>query len=183
MHAPRVLAASIFAAAIAALSASVFAASDQVTKPTVPGVANFAQVETTVACAGAIKADAIPELKKMGFASIINLREAAEPGANVDAEAAAAQAAGVKYFHLPFNGQKPDPAVADRFMAAITSPDSSPAFIHCAGGNRAATMWLIKRLAVDHWDIERAGEEATALGLTSAALKQFAIDYAQTHRQ
>jgi hypothetical protein len=36
---------------------------------------------------------------------------------------------------------------------------------------------------VDHWDAERAGQEATALGMTSAALKQFAIDYAQTHKR
>jgi hypothetical protein len=44
-------------------------------------------------------------------------------------------------------------------------------------------MWMIKRLAVDHWAVDRASEEATALGLTSPALKQFATDYAQTHRR
>ena len=140
-------------------------------------------METTVACAGAIKVEAIPELKKMGFVSIINLREASEAGANVEAEAAAAKAADVKYFHVPFNGQKPDPAVADQFLAAITAPGSEPAFIHCAGGNRAAAMWLIKRLAVDHWDVDRATAEAAALGMTSGALKQFAIDYAQAHKR
>jgi hypothetical protein len=42
-------------------------------------------------------------------------------------------------------------------------------------------MWMIKRLAVDHWAVDRATEEATALGLTSPALKQFAVDYAQSH--
>ena len=39
------------AVALAALGAS--SAGAQVKKSTVPGVANFAQVETTVACAGA----------------------------------------------------------------------------------------------------------------------------------
>jgi uncharacterized protein (TIGR01244 family) len=155
----------------------------EVTKETVPGVTNFAQVQTTVACGGAIKPEAIPELKKMGFVSIINLRQASEPGADVEAEAAAATAAGVHYFHIPFDGSKPDPAVADKFLDAITTKGTEPAFIHCAGGNRAATMWLIKRLAVDHWDVDRATKEATALGLTSPALKQFAIDYAQTHQR
>jgi hypothetical protein len=42
-------------------------------------------------------------------------------------------------------------------------------------------MWMIKRLVVDHWDGDRAFKEATALGLTSPALKQFALDYAQSH--
>lgn len=164
-------------------SATAPAKAQEVTKPTVPGVTNFAQVETTVACAGAIKVEAVPELKKMGFMSIVNLRQASEPGADVEAEAAAAKAAGIRYYHIPFDGSKPDPAAADQFLQAITAKDSEPAFIHCAGGNRAATMWLIKRLVVDHWDVDRATKEAAALGMTSATLRQFAIDYAEAHKR
>lgn len=167
---------------IGASVAAPIAMAQQVTRQDVPGVTNFARLETTVACAGAIKASALPELKKMGFASVINLRLASEPGAEVEAEAAAAKAAGIKYFHVPFNGQSPDAAAADQFLAAITTPGNEPAFIHCAGGNRAAAMWLVKRLAVDHWDVDRASAEATALGLTSDALKQFAITYAASHK-
>ena len=118
----------------------------------------------------------------MGFASIVNLRVATEPGADVEKEEAAAKSAGIRYFHIPFDGT-PNPKAADEFLKAITSPGAEPAFIHCAGGNRAATMWLIKRIAVDHWDINRATEEATALGQTSPVLRQFAIDYAQSHRR
>jgi uncharacterized protein (TIGR01244 family) len=162
---------------------SVPADAQQVTKQDVDGVKNFKQLETTVACAGATNANAVPEIKKMGFASIINLREDGEEGANVEAEEAAAKAAGIRYYHIPFNGANPDPAVADKFLNAITASDSTPAFIHCAGGNRAATMWLIKRLAVDHWDVDRATKEATELGMTSEKLKQFAIDYAQSHKR
>jgi uncharacterized protein (TIGR01244 family) len=157
--------------------------SKQVTKQDVQGVTNFKRLETTVACAGATSADAVPEIKKMGFASIINLRAANETGANVEEEATAAKVAGIRYYNIPFDSSKPDPAVADKFLDAITAPGSDPAFIHCAGGNRAATMWLIKRLAVDHWDVERASKEATELGMTSEKLKQFAIDYAQAHKR
>jgi uncharacterized protein (TIGR01244 family) len=168
--------------AIGAFSAPAMRA-QQVTKESVPGVTNFARVETTVACAGATKVEALPEIKKMGFASVINLRQAEEPGADVEAEAAAAKAAGLRYYHVPFNGASPEPAVADKFLDAITAKGTEPAFIHCAGGNRAAAMWMIKRLAVDHWTVDRASTEATALGLTSPALKQFAIDYAQAHKR
>jgi protein tyrosine phosphatase (PTP) superfamily phosphohydrolase (DUF442 family) len=155
----------------------------QVTKPTVPGAMNFARLETTVACGGATTPEAVPELKKMGFASIINLRLANEPGANIEAEAAAAKAADIKFFSIPFSGQNPDPAVADKFLAAITTKGNEPAYIHCAAGNRAGAMWMIKRLVVDKWDTDKAFTEATALGLTSPALKQFAIDYAQSHKR
>lgn len=158
------------------------AAAQQVTKETVPGIRNLARLETTVACSGAITPEAIPEIKKMGFVSIINLRLASETGADVEKEEAAAKAAGLRYFHVPFDG-KPDPKAADAFLSAITSAGAEPAFIHCGGGNRAATMWLIKRLAVDRWDVDRATKEAIALGQTNEAQRQFAIEYAQSHRR
>jgi uncharacterized protein (TIGR01244 family) len=171
--------------AIASVLASIVTApaiAQQVTRDQVPGINNLARLETTIACAGAIKADvAIPEIKKMGFVSIINLREASEAGADVEHEQTLATAAGLRYFHVPFNGNSPDPRAADQFLNAITSAGAEPAFIHCSGGNRAATMWLIKRLVVDRWEVERATAEATALGQTSPALRQFAIDYARSH--
>jgi uncharacterized protein (TIGR01244 family) len=101
----------------------------------------------------------------------------------VDAEAAAAKAVGMKFFHVPFNGNAPDPKAVDQFLDAITSPGAEPAFIHCAGGNRAAAMWLAKRVAVDHWDVDKATAEANALGLTSPILTRFILDYAQAHKR
>jgi uncharacterized protein (TIGR01244 family) len=162
---------------------SVATAQSQVKKSTVPGITNFAQVETTVACAGAITPASVAGIKKMGFASIINLRLASEPGADIDAEAAAAKAAGINFVHLPLNSSAPDPAVADRFIKTITEPGTQPAFIHCASGNRAAAMWLIKRVLIDKWDNDRALEEAAQLGLTSQVLKTFALDYIQAHKK
>jgi uncharacterized protein (TIGR01244 family) len=180
MPSHRLLAAVLFAASIAAAPALA----QQVTRESVPGITNLARLETTIACAGAIKADvAVPEIKKMGFVSIINLRESTEPGAEVEKEEGLAKAAGLRYYHVPFNGDSPDPRAADQFLTAITSKGAEPAFIHCSGGNRAATMWLIKRLVVDRWEIERATAEATALGQTSPALRQFALDYAQSHKR
>ena len=106
------------------------AATAQVVRQDVPGIRNFAKVETTVACAGAITPGAIPEIKKMGYASIINLRLPTEEGADIDGNIAAAKAAGIPYYHNPFSGAKPDPAVVDTFLKTITTPGVQPAFIH-----------------------------------------------------
>jgi uncharacterized protein (TIGR01244 family) len=152
-----------------------------VTKETVPGVTNFVRLQTTIACAGATTAAAVPELKKMGYASVINLRQASEPGADIEGETAAAKAVGLTFLHLPFNAAAPDPAVVDQFLKAITDKKNEPAFVHCASGNRAAAFWMIKRMAVDRWDADRAANEAAALGLTNPALKAFAIDYVKSH--
>ena len=104
--------------------------SAQVVRQEVPGIRNFAKVESTVACAGAITPAAVQEVKKMGYASIINLRLATEQGAEIEASTAAAKAAGIPYYHIPFNGASPDPAVVDTFLKTITTPGVQPAFIH-----------------------------------------------------
>jgi uncharacterized protein (TIGR01244 family) len=170
-------------AVLAVVAVGVSVAAAQVKKSTIPGITNFAQVETTVACAGAVTPEAVAGIKKMGFASIINLRLDTEKGADIDAEAAAAKAAGINFVHLPLNGNMPDPAVADRFLKIITESGNQPAFIHCASGNRAAAMWLIKRVLIDKWDNDRALEEASQLGSMSPVMKTFALDYIQTHKK
>jgi uncharacterized protein (TIGR01244 family) len=153
----------------------------QVTKETVPGITNLARVETTVACAGNVTNSAVAEIKKMGFASIINLRLPTEQGADIEGETAAAKTAGIKFFSIPFNNAVMDPAVVDQFLQTITQPGNQPAFIHCASGNRAAGMWLVKRVLVDKWDVEKASTEAASLGLTNAGLKAFMLDYIKSH--
>jgi protein tyrosine phosphatase (PTP) superfamily phosphohydrolase (DUF442 family) len=105
-------------------------ASAQVARREVAGIRNFAEVESTVACAGAITPAAIQEIKKMGFASIINLRLATEQGADIEGHMAAARAAGLPYHHIPFSSSQPDPAAVDAFLKLIQTPGVQPAFIH-----------------------------------------------------
>ena len=155
----------------------------QVSSETVAGITNLKRLESTVACAGATTPESMRAVKDMGFASVVNLRQASEPNANIDAESAAAKAAGLRYVHLPMNSQSPDPSVADQFVAAARDPATQPMFIHCASGNRAAAMWLIKRAVVDGWSIDRASAEAKQLGLTNPAMEKFAVDYASAHQR
>lgn len=106
------------------------AANAQVVRQEVPGVRNFAKIESTVACAGAITPVAIQEIKKMGYASIINLRLATEQGADIEGNTAAAKAVAIPYYHIPFSASAPDPAAVDTFLKTITAPGVQPAFIH-----------------------------------------------------
>ncbi len=181
-HSTIALIAGLVLTGTAATGLDSVALAQQVTREARAGIKNFARVETTVACAGAITADAMPEIRKMGFVSVINLREAQEPGPDIEKHRAAAEAAGLRYYHVPLNGAKPDPKAADQFVKVITSSEAAPAFVHCVSANRASAMWLIKRIVVDNWDVDRASAEAEALGLTNAALKQWAIEYARPDR-
>ena len=160
-----------------------FAAAQSSQRETLPGVRNYTRVDATVACAGAPDLQAFADIKRLGFAAVVNFRQAGEPGADIEAEAAAVRSVGLKYIHLPFAAASPDPAVVEAFLAAVADPANQPVFIHCGSANRVGGMWLIKRVLLDKWDIEKATAEAETIGLGNPALRQFALDYVRTHQK
>ena len=162
---------------IAALTVPLAA---QVKKADVAGVTNFNQIDAVFACGGATDANGVANLKKQGFASIISFRLPTEQG--VAEEEAAIKTTGIKYVHLPLNGASPDPKVADQFLVAVADKSNQPAYIHCGGGGRAATMWMIKRALKDGWSADRAAEEANAISPLSPAMKAFATSYIAAHK-
>jgi uncharacterized protein (TIGR01244 family) len=169
------------ALAIVSLVAAFPAA--QVKKAEVPGIVNFSRVDATVGCGGATQPAAMAELKKQGFKSVINLRMASEEGANIDASRAAADQAGLKYIHLPFDASKPDEKVVENFLSAVADKSNQPVYIHCGSANRVGSMWMIKRSLQDGWEIDKAREEAEAIGLTNPKLKEFATEYILAHKK
>jgi uncharacterized protein (TIGR01244 family) len=164
---------------------AVFAASPaaQVKKTEVPGITNFSRVDATVGCGGATQPAAMAELRKQGFASVINLRLASEPGADIEAGRTAAKTAGMKYIHLPFDTASPDPKLVETFLASVADKTNQPVYIHCGSANRVGAVWMIKRALQDGWELEKAREEAEAIGLSNPRLKSFAVDYIAAHRK
>jgi uncharacterized protein (TIGR01244 family) len=170
----------LFAATLAA--ALTVPALAQVQKKEMTGIRNYSRVDATVGCGGQVDPAAMKALKGEGYVSVINLRLPTEEGANVDASRAAAQAAGLKYIHLPFNAAQPDTKVVDSFLSAVADKSNQPVFIHCGSANRVGGMWMIKRVLQDKWAMDRAEKEAEAIGLTNPQLKLFARDYIAKHQ-
>jgi uncharacterized protein (TIGR01244 family) len=163
-------------AAMVSVAAALLAPAGAAQRETAPpGVANYTRVDATVACAGATPVQALPELKKNGFASVINFRTAQEDGANIEEAKATAQKVGLKYIHLPY--QTPTAEIAEAFLKAVADPGNQPVYIHCASANRVGAMWFIKRVKLDGWDADRAMKEAEAIGLRAPNLRKFALDY------
>jgi uncharacterized protein (TIGR01244 family) len=174
---------SIKFALAAILAAVTVPAMAQVQKQEIAGIRNYSRVDATVGCGGATEPAAMAALKKEGYISVINMRLANEEGANVEAGRAAAQAAGMKYIHLPFNAAMPDAKVVDSFLSAVADKTNQPVYIHCGSANRVGSVWMIKRALQDKWPLDRALTEAKAIGLTSAQLEAFATDYIKTHQR
>jgi len=157
-------------------------AAAQVRKAELAGVRNYSKVDATVGCAGATDPTAMKALRADGYVSVVNLRLATEQGADVEAGRAAAQAAGLKYFHFPFNTAMPDSTAVSSFLAAVADTKNQPVFVHCGSANRVGGMWMIKRVLQDKWSIERAREEAEAIGLREPAMIAFVTEYINSHK-
>ncbi len=164
---------------ILVLAAAVAAGAQQ--KMERPGITNYTRVDAVVACGGATDTAALEGLQRDGFKSVINLRLASERGADIEANAARARALGLTYLHIPFNAQTPEPGTVDDFLAAVGNTANQPVYIHCGSANRVGAVWLIKRVLQDKWSVEKATEEARLIGLRSAPLEQFALQYIKTH--
>jgi uncharacterized protein (TIGR01244 family) len=170
-----------FLATAVLMLAVAVAAAAQVKKQEMPGIRNYSRVDATVGCGGQTDPSAMAGLKKEGYVSVINLRLPTEEGANIDAARAAAQTAGLKYIHLPFNAAMPDTKVVSDFLGAVADKTNQPVFIHCGSANRVGAMWMIKRALQDGWTVERAQAEGEAIGLTNPQLKEFAANYIKEH--
>ena len=123
---------------------------------------------------GATQIEAMAELKNAGFASVINLRGAHEPGADVDAKREAAETAGLTYIHMPMDPADTDQQYVSDFIAAVANPANQPVYIHCHSATRVGALWMILRVLEDGWDMDAAKKEAEGI----AAKPEEAIGFA-----
>jgi len=172
---------STLAALFCALTVAFVFAQAVDSKQTVAGAANFVCLDAKFASGGATTPDAFATLKQLGYRTVINLRTASEPGADLEGEAKVVGQAGLRYFSLPLSPAAPDPLVVDKFLEIVKDPANQPVYIHCLSGLRANALWMIKRVMVDGWTVEKATAEADALKMMHPGLRDFAARYLREH--
>lgn len=181
MMARRIVPLLALAAAAAGIVAAVLAQGSG--RQERAGIANFTRVDAVFACAGATEVAALEGLKADGFKTVVNLRLPSERGANIEESRAKAEALGLTYVHIPVDTSNLDPAAVDRFLAVVSQPANHPVYIHCAAASRAGAMMMAKRVLLDGWDVDRAAEEARAIGMRGEALERFIRDYVAAKRK
>lgn len=102
--------------------------------------------------------------KDLGLKTVIDLRTFVEgqdstnttPLSDIEAEAKALEAIGVRHVHLP-SGQVPTQETVDRFLQVLDDPANQPALVHCYHGvGRAELFSAVYRMEYEGWDNERA---------------------------
>jgi len=145
----------------------------------VEDIDGFHRIDAKVAV-GATPAPAqVAGLAEAGFRSLLNLREESE----IDSApvALAAKDAGLTYLRAPISSKQPTDAAATEFLRITDEASIYPVFIYCASGNRAAALWMVRRVLRDGWTLEAAQAEAERAGLTSPAMREFALGYIERH--
>jgi uncharacterized protein (TIGR01244 family) len=114
-----------------------------------------------------------------GYRTVINLRLESEFDSGP--VAIAARQAGMTYVNVPISAKQPTDAAVDEFLRVTDDPGIYPVYIHCGSGNRAAALWMIRRVVREGWHIGIAASEAAKAGLENQDLRDFAFGYIQRH--
>ena len=143
---------------------------------------NFQKINDHLYRGGQPKAAGFAELKKMGIATVIDLRSA---GKNSARERALAEAAGLRFINIPLNNwTRPGSENIDSIIAQINDPTNQPVFVHCKrGSDRTGTVIAVYRITHDRWSGKQASDEAQKFGLGwwQVWMKDYIEDYYLDH--
>jgi uncharacterized protein (TIGR01244 family) len=145
----------------------------------VAAIDRFQRVTERVAIGGQPTPEQVMALSHEGFNAVINLREASE--FNDGPQARAARDSGILFVRVPLSREKPEDAAVEKFLAATDDQALYPVFIYCASGDRAAALWMIRRVVRDGWALADAEAEADRAGLPAGKIRDFAHDYILRH--
>lgn len=125
---------------------------------------NFYKINDQLYRGGQPRAAGFAELKKMGIATVIDLRGASK---NTTRERALAEAAGLQFINIPLsNWARPGNQNVDSIVAQINDPANQPVFVHCnRGSDRTGTVIAVYRITHDGWSGKQASDEAQKIGL------------------
>ena len=144
------------------------------------GVVNACLLTPTVVTGGQPSAANLAALGTIGSGIVLDLRDPMEPRP-LD-EAQAARAAGLEYVNIPVTPATYDDATLERILGVLRAAGERTVFVHCGSGNRvggALIPWLILDLGFNEED---AVNQAMRVGLRSAELMEWGLDYARRNQ-
>ena len=94
--------------------------------------------------AGQVLPSAMSQLKDEGFGTVIcNRPDGEEPQQPSAADVqASAEAAGLKFFFVPFNPSNPNPTMVEDFARAVNEAAEGKILAYCRSGNRSSRLWM-----------------------------------------
>jgi protein tyrosine phosphatase (PTP) superfamily phosphohydrolase (DUF442 family) len=144
------------------------------------GVPNACQLLPKVLTGGQPTAANLGAFKAAGGQVVLDLRDPMEPRP-LD-EAAEARALGLEYVVIPVTPTTMMDDTLDRILGVLRQAGDRTVFVHCGSGNRVGGA-MVALLVLDHgFEEEDAVGQAMRVGLRSADLMEWGLDYSRRHR-
>ncbi len=133
-------------------------------KLSVEGVPNAGKLNDRLFRGAQPKSRAFAALQKLGITTIVDLRSENLP--KIQWERGEAQAAGLRFVHIPVNGwSPPTPEQVAEFLSIFSQDPQQKVFVHCHfGDDRTGVLVATYRIAIDHWSAEQAIKEMSRFG-------------------
>jgi protein tyrosine phosphatase (PTP) superfamily phosphohydrolase (DUF442 family) len=145
----------------------------------VQGIANACQLLPHVITGGQPTTANLEAFKAAGGAVVLDLRDPMEPRP-LD-EPAVVDRLGMEYVNVPVSAGTMSDDTIDRVLEAMRRAKDRTVLVHCASGNRVAGALLPYLILDQALDEEDAVNQAMRLGLRSADLREWGLDYARRH--
>ena len=148
--------------AIRLFAVTVLAVGSHAAEVEVAGVPNFHTVNEHLYRGGHPSHQGLEGLAKLGVKTVIDLRE------GDDREGAVVEQLGMRYFRVPMAGLgAPTDKQVSSVLRVFDDGASWPVFVHCKrGADRTGTVVACYRITHDHWQNEKALDEAKIHGMS-----------------
>lgn len=143
------------------------------------GIANACQLLPQVVTGGQPTLANLEAFKAAGGAVVLDLRESMEPRP-LD-EPAVVHRLGMEYVNVPISAGTMTDETIDHVLDVMRSAGDRTVLVHCASGNRVAGALLPYLILDQSLDEEDAVNQAMRVGLRSAEILEWGLDYARRH--
>ena len=130
-----------------------------------------------LATAGQPTAEQFAAARDAGVKVVIDLRDPMEP--RPFDEAATLTALGISYINVPVVSGALSDQVMETVLAAVRAHANEPTILHCASANRVGGALIPYFILDQGMDEQAAVDAAMAVGLRSAELMEWGLDYAR----
>lgn len=145
------------------------------------GVPNACLLAPTILTGGQPAPRNLTALGAAGRGIVLDLRDPMEPRPFDEPEVT--RAVGLEYVNVPVTPTTQNDATLEKVLGVLRDAGGRTVFVHCGSGNRVGGA-LIPWLILDQgFEEEEAVNQAMRVGLRSAELMEWGLDYARRNRR
>ncbi len=143
----------------------------------IPGLPNGGAPLAWLVTAGQPGLEHLEAAQAAGVTAIIDLRDPAEPRPFDEPHEAARL--GMEYTNVPVSLGGLDDAKLEAILTRLRERAGTPTMLHCASANRVGGALIAYLILDEGMDQQQAVDVATRVGLRSAELMEWGLDYAR----